>query len=186
MNGVEENRRRGQPTSGLQSTTSTMAGQAEGGTSSSQGPAIPSDLADLNPHEICSPHELIGWVDDVLEKLEAKFGRIEADVMERRNPPSSPSHQSLLTKKKKKKKNMKLTLAFIVDVCFWDHGGVSGYPVDVLGKRIDSLELSLSGLLDDAITLPISTPTTATNTATATHQQQQQPAEPSASLTVSP
>jgi len=137
MNGPEENRRRGQRTSGLKSTASGMqaAGQAEGGTSSAKGPVV-SDLADLNPHDICSPHELIGWVDDVLEKLEAKFGRIEADVMDR---------------------------------------------LDVLGKRIDSLELSMSGLLDGATTLPIATTTTATSSATATHQQQ--PAEPSASTT---
>ncbi|OAV98413.1 hypothetical protein PTTG_25652 [Puccinia triticina 1-1 BBBD Race 1] len=90
---------------------SAAANGAAGGSSNNQDPTGP----EFNPNDICSPHELIGWVDDVLEKLEAKFSRIESDVIER---------------------------------------------LDVLGTRIDSLEMSMSGLLDGASN---------TNPATAQH-----------------
>ncbi|WAR63096.1 hypothetical protein PtB15_18B178 [Puccinia triticina] len=82
-------------------SASAAANAAAGGSSNNQDHTGP----EFNPNDICSPHELIGWVDDVLEKLEAKFSRIESDVIER---------------------------------------------LDVLGTRIDSLEMSMSGLLDGA------------------------------------
>ncbi|EFP88846.2 uncharacterized protein PGTG_14185 [Puccinia graminis f. sp. tritici CRL 75-36-700-3] len=61
-------------------TTTTTATS----TSNNQDQAGP----DFNPNDICSPHELIGWVDEVLEKLEAKFSRIETDVIERQEAPA--------------------------------------------------------------------------------------------------
>ncbi|WAQ93116.1 hypothetical protein PtA15_18A174 [Puccinia triticina] len=60
-------------------SASAAANAAAGGSSNNQDHTGP----EFNPNDICSPHELIGWVDDVLEKLEAKFSRIESDVIER-------------------------------------------------------------------------------------------------------
>ncbi|KAH9812400.1 hypothetical protein DFH28DRAFT_898674 [Melampsora americana] len=73
---------------------------------------------DLDPNQISSPHELIGWVDNVLSKLETKFSRIELDVLDR---------------------------------------------LDLLGKRIDSLETSMSELMEGAggVTSSSSGPSTA-------------------------
>ncbi|EGF98760.1 uncharacterized protein MELLADRAFT_73508 [Melampsora larici-populina 98AG31] len=60
---------------------------------------------EIDPNQISSPLELIGWVDSVLSKLETKFSRIEVDVLDR---------------------------------------------LDLLGKRIDSLETSMSELMEGA------------------------------------
>ncbi|MBW0466852.1 hypothetical protein O181_006567 [Austropuccinia psidii MF-1] len=71
-------------------------------TSIISGTSSPNPPPEINPNDISSPHELIGWVDNVLGKLEAKFDRIEHEVIER---------------------------------------------LDVIGKRINSLELSLNNHL---------------------------------------
>ncbi|OAV96798.1 hypothetical protein PTTG_03552 [Puccinia triticina 1-1 BBBD Race 1] len=101
-------------------SASAAANAAAGGSSNNQDHTGP----EFNPNDICSPHELIGWVDDVLEKLEAKFSRIESDVIER-------SRTRLL-----------------IASHYVDHESTK--TVDVLGTRIDSLEMSMSGLLDGA------------------------------------
>lgn len=92
-----------QSTSALKNNSSSSNSNANPALSSLD--PLSSSSNEINPNDICSPHELIGWVDDVLEKLETKFSRVETEVLER---------------------------------------------LDVLGKRIDSLELSMSGLLDGA------------------------------------
>jgi hypothetical protein len=111
---------------GQLSTTTTTAGVSS---SSSASP-----LPEINTNDICSPHELIGWVrlssfyrfskshflsfllkslspslwfqvDDVLEKLESKFSRIESDVIERRKffCPHLPNKENPQPPPKKKK-----------------------------------------------------------------------------------
>ncbi|KAG0146316.1 hypothetical protein CROQUDRAFT_92770 [Cronartium quercuum f. sp. fusiforme G11] len=89
-------------TSSNLTTTATNAGNGAGASSGSKGLTHDAEV-DLN--QISSPHELIGWVDSVLAKLETKFSRLEVDVLDR---------------------------------------------LDVLGKRIDSLETSMAELMDGA------------------------------------
>ncbi|POV99554.1 hypothetical protein PSTT_13715, partial [Puccinia striiformis] len=106
MNGLnEKNQNSNQKTYSSTQTTSALKNSSSATASGSANPTDDQTAPEFNPNDICSPHELIGWVDDVLEKLESKFSRIETDVIER---------------------------------------------LDILGKRIDSLELSMSGLLDGA------------------------------------
>ncbi|KAI9617658.1 hypothetical protein H4Q26_012961 [Puccinia striiformis f. sp. tritici PST-130] len=64
-------------------TTSALKNSSSATASGSANPTDDQTAPEFNPNDICSPHELIGWVDDVLEKLESKFSRIETDVIER-------------------------------------------------------------------------------------------------------
>ncbi|KAI8446836.1 hypothetical protein BY996DRAFT_1170405 [Phakopsora pachyrhizi] len=107
-----------QPISLNSNTNNNMNGASQSlinKSSSNQNSQSNPSGTEINPTEISTPQELIGWVDEVINKLESKFDRVEQEVLER---------------------------------------------LDLLGKRIDSLEGSMSDLLENAATSnPVLSPT---------------------------